>query len=91
MIQKGRPLTRAWAHCRGENANSIGICLVGLQEWRLDLQFDNLTFLIRELESRFGELPVYPHRHFSSAKAQGKTCPNDQYWPDEYKDILDFA
>ena len=28
-IQEGRPVERAGAHCKGHNANSIGVCYVG--------------------------------------------------------------
>lgn len=87
-IEKGRSLHEVGAHCKGENHDSIGICLVGNEQWRIDLQFENLKFLIDELEERFGNLLAYPHNYFESAKAQGKTCPNEKFWPEEFKRIL---
>jgi N-acetyl-anhydromuramyl-L-alanine amidase AmpD len=74
-IETGRPLAQAGAHVSGENAASIGICLIGKKVFSED-QYEALREIVLSLKARFGKLPCYPHNYFKSAKAQGKTCPN---------------
>jgi N-acetyl-anhydromuramyl-L-alanine amidase AmpD len=71
-IQKGRPTYKVGAHCRGMNANSIGICLHGRDEFSND-QFKALSDLVSSLlvEHDILVTQVYGHYHFSN-----KTCPN---------------
>lgn len=74
-VEEGRDVKRAGAHCSGENKVSIGICVVGIKDFD-PRQFASLKKLIKELQGRFGNIPAFEHRHFPSAKKQGKTCPN---------------
>ncbi|MCT4507352.1 MAG: peptidoglycan recognition protein family protein [Tepidibacter sp.] len=76
-VFKGREEWEVGAHTRGANTNSIGICLVG--------NFDNseppkeqlykLIVLIKDIYSRYGELPIYTHNHFASYKS----CPGRKF------------
>ena len=72
FIEAGRPLEISGAHCKGHNADSIGICLIGKNEFT-DKQFNSLRDLIKGLMIQY-KLKidnVYGHRDFSN-----KTCPN---------------
>lgn len=76
-IDEGRPLDRVGAHCKGQNAYSIGICYEGgrgvdgkPQDTRSDAQEQSLVKLITELRDRFGPLEVFGHRDFAN-----KACP----------------
>lgn len=72
-IFRGRKCSEVGAHCKGENGNSIGICLSGLHLFTGD-QFESLEYLINrtcfihEIDRR----EVYEHGYFNPQK----TCPN---------------
>ena len=77
VVHTGRPLSDVGAHCRGHNANSIGICYVGglakngsPSDTRTDAQKNALLSLVTELLERFPSAKVYGHNEFSS-----KACP----------------
>lgn len=74
-IETGRPIQDIGAHCKNENHDSIGICLIGVKDFT-DNQFESLRALIERLWDRFGILPVYGHYEMPSGIDQGKTCPN---------------
>jgi N-acetyl-anhydromuramyl-L-alanine amidase AmpD len=75
-VETGRGLEFVGAHVEGANTGSIGICLVGKDTFEPE-QFASLKKLIGSLRWMFGRpLTVRGHREFSSAKEQGKTCPN---------------
>ena len=75
-VELGRPLHVAGAHCPEANADSIGICLIGIDKFSVP-QIRALKYLVneymREFKLSFDDLLV--HRDFDSAKKQGKTCP----------------
>lgn len=71
----GRGVEKVGAHCPEVNRSSIGICLVGDKKFSNE-QFKSLKELVSGIRKTFGKIPVYPHKHFRSAKLQGKTCPN---------------
>ena len=71
-IQKGRSLNKVGAHCKGENVDSIGICLVGNNSFTIK-QLDALLSLLLQLCDDYS-IPaskIFGHNEFSS-----KTCPN---------------
>jgi len=74
MVETGRDIAKIGAHCRQENKNSVGICLIGRHHftaWQLYRALPNaLFFYMRE----FGidEKQVFGHRDFNNKK----TCPN---------------
>lgn len=76
-VCEGRPLEQAGAHCRGQNAHSIGICYVGgcdrnkrPKDTRTAAQRNTMTELVRRLKRRFPNVAVYGHNEFSN-----KACP----------------
>ena len=76
-VHTGRPLEKAGAHCKGQNAHSIGICYVGgldrqgkPKDTRTAAQKAALLSLIRELRQRFPHATVHGHREFAN-----KACP----------------
>ena len=72
----GRAIDRVGAHCPEVNRDSIGICLIGLNDFK-DIQFTALQNLIDALRIKYPDIKkLYEHREFPSAKAQGKNCPN---------------
>ena len=72
LIEAGRDLSIAGAHCQGQNLHSIGICLIGVHNFTEE-QFFSLKVLIEGLLRQFkiNKSEIYGHRDFSS-----KTCPN---------------
>ena len=70
-IISGRPVPIMGAHCYGQNAASIGVCLVGRDEFTKE-QLSALKSLYNVLQGVFGCLDVYGHRDFTTEK----TCPN---------------
>lgn len=66
----GRQESVKGAHCYGHNSDSIGICLVGRDEFNRE-QFYSLKQLIEELELRYDLIEVTGHYRYSS-----KSCPN---------------
>lgn len=69
-VELGRVESVVGAHCYGHNKESIGICLVGRDEFN-DEQFDSLYRLIKDMEYRYGDVEVAGHYRYSD-----KTCPN---------------
>ena len=63
------------AHCKGENEQSIGICLFGRGKYT-EAQFEALILLLNELRDIYGDIPVTGHYEYPSAQEQGKLCPN---------------
>jgi len=72
--QEGRGLDEIGAHCEGENAASLGICLAGLSSFTPE-QFKALSLLLAQLKPLYPLATVHAHNEFASAKKQGKTCP----------------
>lgn len=70
-IVRGRSLSETGAHAKGQNTNSIGICLVGLDKFTHE-QWATLKSLVYSLQTRFKHhLKVIGHRDVN----KGKTCP----------------
>lgn len=76
-IEEGRSLEKIGAHCKGQNKNSIGICLVGGLNEQLkpennftSAQFTSLRMLIQNLKIQFQEITIHGHREFAA-----KDCP----------------
>ncbi len=76
-IEEGRSLEKIGAHCKGQNKNSIGICLVGGLNEQLkpennftSAQFTSLRMLIQNLKTQFQEITIHGHREFAA-----KDCP----------------
>ena len=70
-IAKGRPVRRMGAHVKSQNPNSIGVCLVGRDEFNRN-QIESLIKLINDLHEEYGRIAVLGHYESDSSK----TCPN---------------
>ena len=81
----GRPIEIAGSHVKGANAKTVGVCLIGLHNFKI-VQIQTLKSLINDLKIKYPKIKyVRPHHWYPSAKAQGKTCPNEQDWPESAK------
>ena len=72
-LEFGRPLSIQGAHCKGQNHNSIGICLIGTNTFT-DKQMDTLKFECESLCNQYGmdkDVDIHGHNEYST-----KTCPN---------------
>ena len=69
-LEAGRPEYWQGSHCKGQNGNSIGICLVGRGEYS-DIQKIKLGILIGEIKSRHRIESIKLHCDYDSRK----TCP----------------
>lgn len=76
-IHSGRPVERAGAHCRGHNANSIGVCYIGgldaagnAKDTRTAEQCKSLRVLINRLLEKYPKATVHGHCEFAA-----KACP----------------
>jgi N-acetylmuramoyl-L-alanine amidase len=76
-IIPGRPEEEIGAHCEGHNANSIGVCLVGVKAFTVS-QMQALQSLLLNLMHTYNLTPenIHCHYEYDTAIAQGKTCPN---------------
>ena len=77
MIEVGRPLAKIGAHVRGHNRDSVGICLSGGYNGKIDYtkpQMDSLWTLVNGLYYSLpvGANQVIGHNDLTNAK----TCPN---------------
>jgi len=72
-VQIGRDIEKIPAHCRGQNSHSIGICLIGVDEFS-DVQLAESLILVRKLMKKYNLKisDVYGHYEFNT----NKTCPN---------------
>jgi len=72
-IEYGRSVGEVGAHCMGENANSLGICLAGVNTFTA-AQLKTLFKLLKNLcnEYSLSVENIYGHYEFSSKKS----CPN---------------
>lgn len=73
QISIGRPIQLVGAHCLGNNHDSIGICLVGENNFN-NRQFYSLSKLLSNLLVIFSlDLDdIYPHNFYN----KNKSCPN---------------
>ena len=76
-IHAGRPLADQGAHCKGQNAHSIGICYEGglnkegkPLDTRTILQRIAMKELVAQLLTQFPGATVHGHREFAN-----KACP----------------
>ena len=76
IIENGRPDYWQGAHAPGHNTNSIGICMIGRDEYNKD-QWDLLESLIRQKMLEYPGVKVLGHNEISL-----KRCPgfNVQWW-----------
>jgi len=70
-IENGRPEYWQGAHVRGHNKGSIGICLIGVDDFTRD-QLTALRYLIMQLIHKHPLAEVFGHRDLDP----NRTCPN---------------
>lgn len=77
-VEPGRLENLIGAHCKDDNDDSIGICLIGktYNEFT-EKQFDSLKALLKQLLAKYNLTyeAIFGHYEMPSGKAQGKTCP----------------
>ena len=71
-IVDGRPLYWMGAHVKGFNNVSLGVCLIGKNDFTRD-QFSSLKKLLLEWSSEFPNAKIIGHRDITQTN---KTCPN---------------
>ena len=72
LIETGRPVAIAGAHCQGHNNNSIGVALVGLSGQFTDSQYRMLTNLLKDLTGRYKDAKIVFHSDLDKKKPE---CP----------------
>ena len=70
VIDNGRPEYWKGSHAYGNNSNSIGICLIGRDDFT-DEQMNSLYEKVGELIVKYPEAKVIGHNEVSN-----KSCPN---------------
>lgn len=71
LIENGRPEYWAGAHVKGHNSKSIGVCLVGRDQYTKE-QLESLRILLRGWKAKYPDAEVLGHCDLDP----GKTCPN---------------
>jgi N-acetyl-anhydromuramyl-L-alanine amidase AmpD len=78
-IEEGRKKDRMGAHTEGQNANSLGVCMVGGINDKgqpadnfTKAQWASLDRLMRILKADFPWVTIHGHREFNA----GKACPS---------------
>jgi len=66
----GRPTSMVGSHCKGHNANSIGVAYIGKQPTLS--QLSTIRELVNRLGIAYGITKVTPHCAYN----KNKTCPN---------------
>lgn len=76
-IEPGRKEDMVGAHCEDHNADSLGICLIGVDQFTT-AQYESLKHLVISIMNHHGLTldAVHCHYEFDTAIKQGKTCPN---------------
>lgn len=74
LVQPGRPIEKIGAHVRGRNRHSIGICLVGKDQFTAKQLLDSGIELIISLLDKYGLGFYNVLGHYEIDKR--KTCPN---------------
>jgi N-acetylmuramoyl-L-alanine amidase len=71
-IENGRPEYWVGAHVKGLNEESLGVCLIGKNDFTKK-QLDSLKIVLSEWKKRFPKAYIDGHRNLTLTK---KTCPN---------------
>ena len=72
-IQNGRPDFWTGSHVAGKNTGSVGICMIGRNEFS-DAQYSSLALLLRDYTNLYPDAKVVGHCELDPRK----TCPNPQ-------------
>lgn len=80
-IYKGRAIGKIGAHAKGQNEDSIGICLEGnfeIEEPSV-MQMEALLWLISYIEKIYGKLEIKKHSELGATLCPGKNFDLDGY------------
>lgn len=80
-VETGRAVGEMGAHVRGYNRNSVGVCLVGTDQFT-PAQWDALADLVADLQEQYPDAALCGHRDLSADKNG-----DGQITPDEYSKI----
>jgi len=69
-VQVGRRLDETGAHAKGHNRHSVGLCLIGTDQFTL-AQWQSLKQQVSALQNRFSDLAIFGHRAVNAHKS----CP----------------
>lgn len=86
-VENGRPHYWIGSHASGFNQNSLGICLIGRDEFS-DAQWRSLEGLVLALHSEYPDAEVLGHHDLNSHKP----CPNfdvKEWWATVKKRAID--
>lgn len=70
LIESGRNLEMPGAHCKGQNDDSIGICLINKGNDYSINQYKSLVRLICNISFRYDFPPIYQHSHYNEQKSE---------------------
>jgi N-acetylmuramoyl-L-alanine amidase len=88
-VQIGRPIRRQGAHVYGDNANSVGVCLIGnFHEERLPAEMgEALVMVLVDLCRRFDldHTAIFGHREYVGANT---VCPGKNVNMDLVRDLV---
>lgn len=71
-VEMGRPEYWVGAHVYGHNQESLGVCLIGNDQFTTE-QWRTLESVLREWKKKYPNAKICGHRDFSYTD---KTCPN---------------
>jgi N-acetylmuramoyl-L-alanine amidase len=79
LVESGRDLMKIGAHAKGNNHNSIGLCLIGgvdnyhqPENNYTKAQMDTLKFMLEKLSEQFAGIAIVGHHDLQGAH---KDCP----------------
>jgi len=77
-VERGRPEWALGSHCKGSNANSIGINVVGdfEQGEPTQKQIDSLIALLKDLKSKYPNTQIKGHRDLMATNCPGNNLYN---------------
>ena len=85
VVHKGRAENEVGAHTIGFNTSSIGICVIGnyMNESPSEAILNTLVDLIKDIRSRYGNIPVGGHRDYNAT-----SCPGDSFPMNRLQQLL---
>ena len=72
IIENGRPEFWVGAHVKGKNSETLGVCLIGRENFTI-AQFDTLEKILIDWKLKFKIKKIMGHRDIIKTH---KTCPN---------------
>ena len=86
VVEPGRPVEEPGAHVERHNAESVGICLIGREQFT-SAQFASLCKLLAELRRSYPDARLMGHCELIAPGSAPKSCPNlDMDWIRQFVD-----